>query len=124
MKSAWVDRDAEAMVERYAASGVSRDLALRLAILGDVHRLGGTFAVRIRLARLEDGARGGAGPTAATGRTPAFVHAVLSVRVMARGSRGIVLAWKRSEALQPRRRGMERDSRGNTARRRAVGIGR
>jgi len=30
MKSAWVDRDAEAAVDRYAPSGISRDLALRV----------------------------------------------------------------------------------------------
>ena len=30
MKSAWIDRDADAAVERYAAAGVARDLALRV----------------------------------------------------------------------------------------------
>src|SRR6185436_3454094 len=44
-------------------------------------------AIRIRLALFDYGAGAGAGSTATTGGTPAFVHAVLSVKVKTRGSR-------------------------------------
>ena len=30
MKSGWVDREAQAAIERYARDGISRDLALRV----------------------------------------------------------------------------------------------
>jgi len=56
MKSAWVDRDAQAAVDRYAANGVSRDLALRVyttRLLGQDPRLvlhgGGNTSVKTRL---------------------------------------------------------------------------
>jgi rhamnose utilization protein RhaD (predicted bifunctional aldolase and dehydrogenase)/NAD(P)-dependent dehydrogenase (short-subunit alcohol dehydrogenase family) len=59
MKSAWVDRDAEAAVERYAKSGVSRDLALRVyttRLLGQDPKLvlhgGGNTSVKTRMADL------------------------------------------------------------------------
>src|SRR5205085_8118255 len=56
MKSAWVDRDAEAAVERYAAAGIARDLALRVyttRLLGSDPRLvlhgGGNTSVKTRM---------------------------------------------------------------------------
>jgi rhamnose utilization protein RhaD (predicted bifunctional aldolase and dehydrogenase)/NAD(P)-dependent dehydrogenase (short-subunit alcohol dehydrogenase family) len=56
MKSAWVDRDAEALVERYAKSGVSRALALRVyttRLLGQDPKLvlhgGGNTSVKTRM---------------------------------------------------------------------------
>jgi len=56
MKSAWVDRDAEATVESYAKKGVSRDLALRVyttRLLGRDPKLvlhgGGNTSVKTRL---------------------------------------------------------------------------
>jgi rhamnose utilization protein RhaD (predicted bifunctional aldolase and dehydrogenase)/NAD(P)-dependent dehydrogenase (short-subunit alcohol dehydrogenase family) len=59
MKSAWADRDAEAAVERYAKSGVSRDLALRVyttRLLGQDPKLvlhgGGNTSVKTRMADL------------------------------------------------------------------------
>src|SRR5205085_5070601 len=59
MKSAWVDRDAEAAVERYAAAGIARDLALRVyttRLLGSDPRLvlhgGGNTSVKTKLADL------------------------------------------------------------------------
>jgi len=59
MKSAWVDRDAQAAVERYAACGIGRDLALRVyttRLLGQDPRLvlhgGGNTSVKTRLADL------------------------------------------------------------------------
>ena len=59
MKSAWVDRDAEAAVDHYAAAGVARDLALRVyttRLLGQDPKLvlhgGGNTSVKTRLADL------------------------------------------------------------------------
>jgi rhamnose utilization protein RhaD (predicted bifunctional aldolase and dehydrogenase)/NAD(P)-dependent dehydrogenase (short-subunit alcohol dehydrogenase family) len=59
MKSAWIDRDAEAAVERYAADGIARDLALRVyttRLLGGDPRLvlhgGGNTSVKTKLADL------------------------------------------------------------------------
>src|SRR5205085_605229 len=59
MKSAWVDRDAEAAVERYAAAGIARDLALRVyttRLLGSDPRLvlhgGGNTSVKTKLTDL------------------------------------------------------------------------
>jgi rhamnose utilization protein RhaD (predicted bifunctional aldolase and dehydrogenase)/NAD(P)-dependent dehydrogenase (short-subunit alcohol dehydrogenase family) len=59
MKSAWVDRDAQAAVERYAAAGIARDLALRVyttRLLGADPKLvlhgGGNTSVKTRLADL------------------------------------------------------------------------
>jgi rhamnose utilization protein RhaD (predicted bifunctional aldolase and dehydrogenase)/NAD(P)-dependent dehydrogenase (short-subunit alcohol dehydrogenase family) len=59
MKSAWVDRDAEAVVGRYATSGVGRDLALRVyttRLLGQDPKLvlhgGGNTSVKTRTADL------------------------------------------------------------------------
>jgi rhamnose utilization protein RhaD (predicted bifunctional aldolase and dehydrogenase)/NAD(P)-dependent dehydrogenase (short-subunit alcohol dehydrogenase family) len=56
MKSAWVDCDAEAVVERYARSGVSRELALRVyttRLLGKDPKLvlhgGGNTSVKMRM---------------------------------------------------------------------------
>ncbi|HZS65355.1 MAG TPA: bifunctional aldolase/short-chain dehydrogenase [Xanthobacteraceae bacterium] len=56
MKSAWVDRDAEAAVARYAKAGVGRDLALRVyttRLLGGDPKLvlhgGGNTSVKTRL---------------------------------------------------------------------------
>jgi rhamnose utilization protein RhaD (predicted bifunctional aldolase and dehydrogenase)/NAD(P)-dependent dehydrogenase (short-subunit alcohol dehydrogenase family) len=56
MKSGWVERDALAIVDRYAAQGVSRDLALRIyttRLLGDDPRLvlhgGGNTSVKTML---------------------------------------------------------------------------
>ncbi len=56
MKSAWVDRDAEAAVESYAKKGVSRDLALRVyttRLLGRDPKLvlhgGGNTSVKTRM---------------------------------------------------------------------------
>src|SRR5437868_5511267 len=56
MKSGWVERDALAIVDRYAAQGVSRDLALRVyttRLLGQDPRLvlhgGGNTSVKTRL---------------------------------------------------------------------------
>jgi rhamnose utilization protein RhaD (predicted bifunctional aldolase and dehydrogenase) len=56
MKSGWVDGDAETLVERYAASGVGRDLALRVyttRLLGADRRLvlhgGGNTSVKTRM---------------------------------------------------------------------------
>jgi rhamnose utilization protein RhaD (predicted bifunctional aldolase and dehydrogenase)/NAD(P)-dependent dehydrogenase (short-subunit alcohol dehydrogenase family) len=59
MKSAWVDRDAEAMVARYARDGISRDLALRVyttRLLGQDPKLvlhgGGNTSVKTRVTDL------------------------------------------------------------------------
>ncbi|MCZ7656520.1 MAG: bifunctional aldolase/short-chain dehydrogenase [Xanthobacteraceae bacterium] len=59
MKSGWADRDAEAMVAKYAAEGVPRDLALRVyttRLLGQDPKLvlhgGGNTSVKTRLADL------------------------------------------------------------------------
>jgi rhamnose utilization protein RhaD (predicted bifunctional aldolase and dehydrogenase)/NAD(P)-dependent dehydrogenase (short-subunit alcohol dehydrogenase family) len=59
MKSAWVDRDAEAAVDRYAAAGIGRDVALRVyttRLLGQDPKLvlhgGGNTSVKTRLADL------------------------------------------------------------------------
>jgi rhamnose utilization protein RhaD (predicted bifunctional aldolase and dehydrogenase)/NAD(P)-dependent dehydrogenase (short-subunit alcohol dehydrogenase family) len=59
MKSAWVDREAEAAFERYAAAGVARDLALRVyttRLLGADPKLvlhgGGNTSVKTQLADL------------------------------------------------------------------------
>ncbi len=59
MKSAWVDRDAEAMIARYAQSNVSRDLALRVyttRLLGQDPKLvlhgGGNTSVKTRVTDL------------------------------------------------------------------------
>jgi rhamnose utilization protein RhaD (predicted bifunctional aldolase and dehydrogenase)/NAD(P)-dependent dehydrogenase (short-subunit alcohol dehydrogenase family) len=56
MRSAWVDRDAEAMVERYAAIGIGRDLALRVyttRLLGQNPKLvlhgGGNTSLKTRM---------------------------------------------------------------------------
>ncbi len=56
MKSAWVDRDAEALVDRYAKAGVGRDLALRVyttRLLGRDPKLvlhgGGNTSVKRRM---------------------------------------------------------------------------
>src|SRR5581483_2006221 len=56
MKSAWVDRDAEAAVARYAKAGVGRDLALRVyttRLLGGDPKLvlhgGGNTSVKLRM---------------------------------------------------------------------------
>ena len=55
MKSAWVDRDAEAAVDRYASKGIARDLALRVyttRLLGQDPKLvlhgGGNTSVKTR----------------------------------------------------------------------------
>ncbi|MEA2930453.1 MAG: hypothetical protein QOG38_2881 [Hyphomicrobiales bacterium] len=59
MKSAWVDRDAHAAIERYAAAGIGRDLALRVyttRLLGQEPKLvlhgGGNTSVKTRIADL------------------------------------------------------------------------
>jgi rhamnose utilization protein RhaD (predicted bifunctional aldolase and dehydrogenase)/NAD(P)-dependent dehydrogenase (short-subunit alcohol dehydrogenase family) len=59
MKSAWVDRDAEAVVDRYASGGVARDLALRVyttRLLGQNPKLvlhgGGNTSVKTHVADL------------------------------------------------------------------------
>src|SRR5882757_4190089 len=59
MKSAWVDRDAEAAVDRYAAIGIAQDLALRVyttRLLGQDPKLvlhgGGNTSVKTRVADL------------------------------------------------------------------------
>src|ERR1700730_1689828 len=56
MKSAWVERDAHAMVDRYARQGIGRDLALRIytsRLLGREPKLvlhgGGNTSVKTRL---------------------------------------------------------------------------
>ena len=56
MRNAWVDRDAEAMVERYAEAGIARDLALRVyttRLLGRNPKLvlhgGGNTSLKTRL---------------------------------------------------------------------------
>jgi rhamnose utilization protein RhaD (predicted bifunctional aldolase and dehydrogenase)/NAD(P)-dependent dehydrogenase (short-subunit alcohol dehydrogenase family) len=59
MKSAWVDRDAQSAVDRYAAAGVARDIALRVyttRLLGADPKLvlhgGGNTSVKTRVADL------------------------------------------------------------------------
>ena len=59
MKSAWIDRDAQAMVDRYARDGVGVDLALRVyttRLLGRDPRLvlhgGGNTSVKTTVADL------------------------------------------------------------------------
>jgi rhamnose utilization protein RhaD (predicted bifunctional aldolase and dehydrogenase)/NAD(P)-dependent dehydrogenase (short-subunit alcohol dehydrogenase family) len=59
MKSAWVDRDAQSAVDRYAAAGVARDIALRVyttRLLGQDPKLvlhgGGNTSVKTRVADL------------------------------------------------------------------------
>src|SRR3954454_912395 len=59
MKSAWVDRDAQSAVDRYAAAGVSSEIALRVyttRLLGADPKLvlhgGGNTSVKTRLADL------------------------------------------------------------------------
>src|SRR5664279_3745041 len=59
MKSAWVDRDAEAAVDRYAGAGIARDVALRVyttRLLGQDPRLllhgGGNTSVKTRISDL------------------------------------------------------------------------
>src|SRR6476620_2230901 len=59
MKSAWIDRDAQAMVDRYARDGVGIDLALRVyttRLLGRDPRLvlhgGGNTSVKTTVADL------------------------------------------------------------------------
>ncbi|MPZ56789.1 MAG: bifunctional aldolase/short-chain dehydrogenase [Rhizobiales bacterium] len=56
MRSAWIDRDAEVMVERYASAGVARDLALRVyttRLLGQNPKLvlhgGGNASLKTRM---------------------------------------------------------------------------
>jgi rhamnose utilization protein RhaD (predicted bifunctional aldolase and dehydrogenase)/NAD(P)-dependent dehydrogenase (short-subunit alcohol dehydrogenase family) len=59
MKSAWVDRDAQSAVDRYAAAGVARDIALRVyttRLLGQDPKLvlhgGGNTSVKTRVTDL------------------------------------------------------------------------
>src|SRR5258708_40192293 len=59
MKSAWVDRDAQSAVDRYAATGISGDIALRVyttRLLGQDPKLvlhgGGNTSVKTRVADL------------------------------------------------------------------------
>jgi rhamnose utilization protein RhaD (predicted bifunctional aldolase and dehydrogenase)/NAD(P)-dependent dehydrogenase (short-subunit alcohol dehydrogenase family) len=59
MRSAWVDREADAMIERYAARGVARDLALRVyttRLLGQDPKLvlhgGGNTSFKTRMCDL------------------------------------------------------------------------
>src|SRR4051812_49179949 len=59
MKTAWVDRDAQTAVDRYAAAGIARDIALRVyttRLLGQDPKLvlhgGGNTSVKTRVADL------------------------------------------------------------------------
>src|SRR5687768_10154406 len=61
MQNAWSDRDAEAMVERYAQSGIARDLALRIyttRLLGQNPKLvlhgGGNTSLKTKQRDLND----------------------------------------------------------------------
>src|SRR5262245_44356554 len=59
MQSRWVDRDAQAAIDRYAKAGIARDLALRVyttRLLGGDPKLvlhgGGNTSVKMRIADL------------------------------------------------------------------------